>query len=509
MAKIEKIIINEEVTFGADEELVSVTDLDGRVSYANEGFCRVAGYTSDELIGQHHNVVRHPDMPKKAFEDMWSKLKSKQAWRGAVKNRCKDGRYYWVDAFVTPQYENGVHVGFQSVRTLLKPEYRANAESLYAKINAGKSGSSSFQKLSHIAFIGIGLGLAGLSLIYPIVSFMIVALPFLIYKSELISLRQYLSQEQDNYDSVSRHVFSGYGPVSIVKFIRQMQEGRVKTIIGRVIDSTHALSQGAELLRASSLQAKEGVEQEAHELNQVSVAIEEMVAANAEVAANTAVTSTKVESAHQDCKIATDSMTQTMQKVSGLVSDVTASAEAAGGLTNEADKISDLMQEIQGIADQTNLLALNAAIEAARAGEYGRGFSVVADEVRALSSRTHAATEQIQSSVSQIQTTLGSLSKTMLQGKNAAEECMVDTEKSREIVFKVYDEVSGISDLAMQISVASEQQSVVSKEISTNIVSISDVSQSNLTRAGDVEVESLKIQQRANALSSLGMAFGD
>jgi aerotaxis receptor len=239
------------------------------------------------------------------------------------------------------------------------------------------------------------------------------------------------------------------------------------------------------------------------------VAIEEMVAANAEVASNTALTSTKVEAVHQDCKGATDSLTQTMQKVSGLASDVASSAEATGGLATEADKISDLMQEIQGIADQTNLLALNAAIEAARAGEYGRGFSVVADEVRALSSRTQAATEQIQFSVSQIQTTLGSLSETMLEGKSAAEECMADTEKSREIVFKVYDEVSGISDLAMQISVASEQQSVVSREISTNIVSISDVSQSNLTRAGEVEAESVKIQQRASALSSLGMAFGD
>jgi aerotaxis receptor len=234
-----------------------------------------------------------------------------------------------------------------------------------------------------------------------------------------------------------------------------------------------------------------------------------MVAANAEVASNTALTSTKVEAVHQDCKGATDSLTQTMQKVSGLASDVASSAEATGGLATEADKISDLMQEIQGIADQTNLLALNAAIEAARAGEYGRGFSVVADEVRALSSRTQAATEQIQFSVSQIQTTLGSLSETMLEGKSAAEECMADTEKSREIVFKVYDEVSGISDLAMQISVASEQQSVVSREISTNIVSISDVSQSNLTRAGEVEAESVKIQQRASALSSLGMAFGD
>jgi aerotaxis receptor len=150
-------------------------------------------------------------MPKQAFEDMWSKLKSKQAWRGAVKNRCKDGRYYWVDAFVTPQYENDVHVGYQSVRTVLKTEYRDNAESLYAKIIDGESRSSSMQKFNDVLFIGIGLCLAVLALYYPVIAFLIIALPYIVYRSELIPLRQYLNAELKNYDSVSRHVFQGMG----------------------------------------------------------------------------------------------------------------------------------------------------------------------------------------------------------------------------------------------------------------------------------------------------------
>ena len=108
----------------------------------------------------------------------------------------------------------------------------------------------------------------------------------------------------------------------------------------------------------------------------------------------------------QDCRQATDAMSNTMNKVCDLATDVAKSAGSAASLAEEADRINDVMQEIQGIADQTNLLALNAAIEAARAGEHGRGFSVVADEVRALSSRTHNATTQIQTSVSEIQSTL-------------------------------------------------------------------------------------------------------
>jgi aerotaxis receptor len=513
MAKADKFVVNEEVKFDVNEELVSVTDIKGVVQYANDSFCRVAGFTNEELVGQNHNVVRHPDMPKQAFADMWSKLKSKQAWRGAVKNRCKDGRYYWVDAFVTPKFENGELTGYQSVRSVLKPEYRARAETFYSRINNGQNTRASFftGRMKDGLYVVLGLIFATAALYYPFVAFVafvLILLPFLVFRSELFGLRSYITAQREEYDSVSRQVFSGSGDASIVDFSKKMQEGKIKTIIGRVIDSTQALSQGGEILNESSNQVKLGVERQASELHQVSVAIEEMVATNAEVASNTALTSTKVDSVHQDCKLATDSMTSTMGKVSGLATEVAESAETAGGLAEEANKISSIMQEIQGIADQTNLLALNAAIEAARAGEQGRGFAVVADEVRALSSRTHAATEQIQSSVGDIQDTLLTWSKTMLKGKESAEECVVDTENTRALVHKVYEQVSEISDLTNQISVASEEQSVVSREISSNIVNISDASTGNLEQADIVAQESNNIDTRAKALVALGTTFG-
>lgn len=87
-------VINEEVTFSKDVELVSTTDTRGIITYVNEAFCQVAGYTAEELQHKNHNIIRHPDMPKAAFQDLWDHLKLKHAWRGAVKNRCKDGRYY-------------------------------------------------------------------------------------------------------------------------------------------------------------------------------------------------------------------------------------------------------------------------------------------------------------------------------------------------------------------------------------------------------------------------------
>src|SRR5690606_2695183 len=122
---------DEEVTYSDQEQLVSTTDLRGVITYANEIFCKVAGYSADELVGKNHNIVRHPDMPKAAFKDLWERLQAGQPWRGAVKNRCKDGRYYWVDAYVTPIYQQGKIVGYQSVRTRLDDGVRRQAERAY------------------------------------------------------------------------------------------------------------------------------------------------------------------------------------------------------------------------------------------------------------------------------------------------------------------------------------------------------------------------------------------
>ncbi|MBP8227732.1 MAG: PAS domain-containing protein, partial [Pararheinheimera sp.] len=115
-------LVDQEVQYDAGQELVSTTDTRGVITYANPAFCQVAGYSEDELVGKNHNLVRHPDMPAAAFADLWSHLKQGQSWRGMVKNRCKDGRYYWVDAFVTPIYQQQQLVGYQSVRVKASPD---------------------------------------------------------------------------------------------------------------------------------------------------------------------------------------------------------------------------------------------------------------------------------------------------------------------------------------------------------------------------------------------------
>lgn len=505
-------IVNEEVKFGSTEELVSATDLRGVVTYANDGFCRVAGYTQEELVGKNHNLVRHPDMPKEAFADMWSKLKSKQPWRGAVKNRCKDGRYYWVDAFVTPIYVGDKLSGFQSVRRVLSDTHRTKAEQAYVSINDGKKLDRLQERypwMKDSLFISLGLATALMAFYFPAFALLLLAYPYLIFKDELFSIRKHFTRMRKNYDSVSRYIYSGNNIESVVDFNQKMQEGKIATILGRIVDSTETLLTGAAELLKSADQAKKGVEKESDELYQVSSAIEQMTVTITEVSQNTSDTSKKVESVYADCKQANDAMDNTMQQVGTLADEVSKSASAATELAEKAQHINNIMQEIQGIADQTNLLALNAAIEAARAGEQGRGFSVVADEVRALSNRTRDATEQIQSSISEIQSTLLNWSSTMDDGKKAAENCVLETQQTQNLIGQVYKQVSDISDLTIQISTAAEEQSAVSKEISRNITNISNVSQDNLSHANNVAAESQKIEQRSRNLASLGLTFGE
>ncbi len=509
MSKKNPHVVDQEVTFSAHQELVSTTDKQGVITYANPVFCQVAGYSLDELMGKNHNIVRHPDMPKAAFNDLWEKLKTGQSWRGAVKNRCKDGRYYWVDAFVTPIYENEQLVGYQSVRTQLADETKSNAEKVYQQLNNQQPLTQLYHKptFKHAVFALFSALLIIGCFSVPALAVLLPVLPFIFYYHELITTPRYLNALSKDYDSASRYVYSGNKPHGIADFQLKLHQGKINTILGRIVDSTQRLDHNVHNLTQAAQQTKNGVEEQTSELHQVATAIDEMVATTAEIANSTEVTSDKVGHAHQSCEAATGTMQFTMDQVQSLAVEVADSANAASGLAEEAEKIGNIMQEIQGIADQTNLLALNAAIEAARAGEHGRGFSVVADEVRALSSRTHAATEQIHHSIKEIQATLLSWSSTMEAGKQAADDCVAQARQAKDVVVGVFDAITDISDLTTQISTAAEEQSVVSQEIAKNINNISDISQDNLSQAQTVATESVEMDQKTTKLAALGLTF--
>lgn len=138
--KINLPVNEREIDYDSHTEIISTTDLKGRIDSTNQDFIAISGYESEECLGQSHNLVRHPDMPPEAFADLWHYLKEGKAWMGMVKNRCKNGDYYWVDAFVSPQYTNGQIDGYQSVRFKPKAGVGNPRESALPKNNAWQIG---------------------------------------------------------------------------------------------------------------------------------------------------------------------------------------------------------------------------------------------------------------------------------------------------------------------------------------------------------------------------------
>ena len=181
----------------------------------------------------------------------------------------------------------------------------------------------------------------------------------------------------------------------------------------------------------------------------------------------------------------------------------------AGQLVEQANKINSAMEEIQGIADQTNLLALNAAIEAARAGESGRGFSVVADEVRALSSRTHHATKTIQTSVNEMQNTLNTWIEKMDNSNQQAEQALTGSSETQLLVQQMASMMSDIHQISASISTAAEQQSMVSNDLSGNVSmsKIHHLSKQNMQQANDIHETSHHLANKSKSIAALSATF--
>ena len=138
--RINEPVTQQEVDYDDDALLVSKTNKKGIVTYCNEVFMQIAGFEEHELLGKNHNIVRHPDMPPEAFQDLWDTVSAGKEWHGIVKNRCKNGDYYWVDATVTPDYNaKGQIIGYMSARRKATRQQIADAEKLYKQLNANRT----------------------------------------------------------------------------------------------------------------------------------------------------------------------------------------------------------------------------------------------------------------------------------------------------------------------------------------------------------------------------------
>lgn len=520
MHKAAPALVNEEVTYSEHEQLVSTTDLQGDITYANSIFCKVAGYQLDEMLGQHHNMVRHPDMPKAAFRELWSHIKEGKSWRGAVKNRCRDGRYYWVDAYVTPILQEGQLVGYQSVRTRLKPEYRARAEQLYKQLLAEEqqSGSLLTQLKARLCATLPALGLPILVLLLAAIGYQagwqvtawallpLTWMAFILLPSTL-RMRRYTKKLQQDYDSVSRQIFTDGGECSVPDFHLGLHRARIRTILGRVSDAADSLKNTAHQLQQSLGSARSGIQIQDRETGNITEAVVSLTDKAHDIAERTRAAADNVTTAQDKCLQTRDQLSRSTEQVLALANDARNAATATQEVSDEADNVVSWLEEIQGVAEQTNLLALNASIEAARAGEHGRGFAVVADEVRNLSMRTQEVSNSIQSSIGGIQTALGNLRQLMDNNVQQSSQCAEQTRNGQASLTEVVTQINQIAEATVVVSEATQQQELLAESISVNLRQIRETSSSNMEKVLAAEDNSLQLLDNADNMSNMTRTF--
>ncbi len=506
-------VTQQEYVYPSHQMLVSTTDTKGVITHCNRAFVEVSGYEHADLIGQPHNLIRHPDMPPEAFKDMWATIGRGRPWTGVVKNRRCNGDHYWVEANVTPIMQGNKPVAYMSVRVAPTREQVRAAEALYAQMNQEREqGRASFRlhagkvratgwrdwlgalgrmsatprlalSLLVMGLLGLaplGLGLQGTALVgAQVLGLLVGAAGVLLWFHSRFSVG---IAEADRFArdlsscSLDTPVNTQY-PEPMGTLIRKLFQVQVnlRAVIGDVRTEIDGFSRSAREIAEGSQDLSARTESQASSLEETASSMEEL----SSTVRQTADTATQVaEQTRRSTEVAAKGK-QAIDMVASSMSAIEASS----------NKVGEIIQVIESIAFQTNILALNAAVEAARAGEQGRGFAVVASEVRALAQRSANAAKEIRELIGQ---STEQVSAGARQMKDAG-----------TTIDAVVAEVLKVSQLVQQISSATQEQSIGIAQVNEAVTQLDSVTQQNaaLVEQSSASAEGLRDGTEALARS--------